>query len=55
MASHQLKVTINSTLNVGAALAKLRAQRKVAMTQFDVTASTRHVTLIISDTAANMA
>ena len=48
MASHQPKVIINSTSNVGAALAKLKAQRKVAMTQFDVMANVRHVTLPIN-------
>lgn len=55
MASHQPKVIINSTSNVGAALAKLKVQRKVAMTQFDVMANVRHVTLpIVSDDEAIM-
>lgn len=54
MASHQLKVIINSTLNVGAALAKLKAQIKVAATQFDAMANVRHVTLIISDETATV-
>ena len=54
MASHQLKVITNSILNVGAALAKLKAQIKVAMTRFDAMANMRHVTLIISDEPATM-
>lgn len=47
-ASHQLKVIINSTLSVEVALAKLKAQRKVAMTQFDVMVELGHVTLLYS-------
>lgn len=35
MASHQLKATTNSILNVVADLAELRALRKVVMTQYD--------------------
>lgn len=45
MASPQLKVIINSTLNVEVALAKLKAQRKVAMTQYDAMVEMGHVTL----------
>ena len=46
MASHQLKVIINSTLNVGAASARLKAQIRVAMTQYDAMGNMRHVTLV---------